>query len=74
MICPNKFTPLDKSILGKVGHLMMDPGSEISLVQLRETTAKNFVDVGEFIFALDTLFALGKVELDGSRGVISYVE
>lgn len=73
MIYPNKFTPLGKSMVGKMSHLMMEKGTEISLTQLMENTARYFIDVGEFILALDTLFALGKIELDEVSEVVRYV-
>lgn len=74
MICPDKFTSIDNSIVGKCTKLLMDVGTQISVSQLRADTAKHFPDVAEFILALDTLFALGKIDFDESTGLISYVD
>lgn len=73
MITPNKFIPLDKSIIGKMGCLLIDDLDEISVTELMELKKKNFSDIGEFILALDTLYALGKIELDDGRKVVKYV-
>jgi len=73
MIVPSKFTSLDQSILGKLSHLIVDDVDEISLMELLELRLKKFSDIGEFIMALDTLFVLGRVEIDEKRGVLKYV-
>jgi hypothetical protein len=73
MITPNKFLPLDKSIIGKMSCLILDDIDEILVTELMHMKVKKFSDVGEFILALDALHALGKVELDEDRRVIRYV-
>ena len=73
MIAPNKFTHLDKSILGKLSHLIVEEVDEISLPELLDMKLRKFTDVGEFILALDTLFILGRIEMD-DEGVIKYVD
>ena len=72
MITPNKFIPLDKSILGKLSNLIVDDIDEITLLELLDLRLRKFSDVGEFILALDTLFILGRIEMD-EHGVIRYV-
>lgn len=72
MIVPNKFTPLDKSILGKLSNLILENIDEISLSELLKMKLSKFTDVGEFILALDTLFVLGKIEIS-ENGIIKYV-
>lgn len=73
MIVPNKVTSLDESILGKVCNLIVDDMKEISIADLMELRLKKFVDVGEFILALDVLYSLGRIELDETRGLVRYV-
>jgi len=73
MITPNKFLPLDKSIIGKMSCLLIEGVNEIPVTELMHLKIKKFSDVGEFILALDTLHALGKIELDENRKVIKYV-
>ncbi len=74
MICPDKFTSIDSSIIGKATNLLMDVGTQITVEKLRAGTSKHFPDVAEFILALDTLFALGKIEFDTTTGMITYVD
>ena len=73
MITPNKFTSLDKSIIGKVDCLLLEGVEKITVSELKKLTARKFVDVGEFLLGLDTLFILGRIELDEKNGVIKYV-
>lgn len=74
MICPDKFTSIDDSIIGKSTKLLMDVGTQTTVGQLRAETAKQLPDVAEFILALDTLFALDKIDFDESTGIITYVD
>ena len=74
MICPDKFTSIDESIVGKSTKLLINVGKQITVEQLRSETAKQFPDIADFILALDTLFALGKINLDESTEVITYVD
>ncbi len=73
MICPDKFTSIDNSIIGKSTKLIMDIGTQTTVGQLRAETAKQFPDVSEFILALDTLLTLGEIDFDESTGIITYV-
>lgn len=73
MIVPNKFIPLDKSILSKLNYLMLEDVEEISISELMQATNRKFTDIGEFIVALDVLFVLGKIELDKDKEIIRYV-
>jgi hypothetical protein len=73
MIVPNKITSLDNSIIGKMTCLLIDDVNEISISELMNLRLRKFVDIGEFILALDTLYSLGKIDLDEKRGVINYV-
>jgi len=72
MIVPNKFTPLDGSILGKMSHLIVEEVNEISLLELLDMRLRKFTDVGEFVLALDVLFILGRIEMN-DKGIITYV-
>lgn len=73
MIYPDKFTSLDRSVMGKSTHLLRDPGTQITISRLRTEALRAFPDVTEFILALDVLFSLEKIELDDSGEVITYV-
>ncbi|QYX67066.1 hypothetical protein K2227_22080 (plasmid) [Shewanella putrefaciens] len=73
MSFPNKFTSFDKSILAKISMLIIDGTNSISLSELIEVRLEKFVDISEFMLALDILYVLGKVEFDENQGVINYV-
>lgn len=73
MITPNKMISLDQSILGKLSHLILDDVDEITVSELFDLRARKFSDVGEFVLALDVLFALGRIEIDDNQGVLRYV-
>ena len=70
---PNKFTSFDKSILAKISVLILDGIDSISLSELIEMRLDKFEDISEFMLALDVLYALGKIELEESQGMIKYV-
>ncbi|MEH6835932.1 MULTISPECIES: ABC-three component system middle component 7 [Falsihalocynthiibacter] len=74
MICPDKFTSIDNSIVGQSTKLLMEVGAQVTVGQLRSETVKQFPDVADFILALDTLFALGKIDFNESTGIITYVD
>ena len=74
MIVPNKFTSLDKSVMGKINHLLLDDRSEISISELINLKLSKFTDVGELILALDVLYILEKIEIDYQQKVIKYVD
>ncbi|WP_026480211.1 ABC-three component system middle component 7 [Ahrensia sp. 13_GOM-1096m] len=74
MICPDKFTSIDNSILGKSTKLLMEVGTQVTVGQLRSETEKFFPNVSDFILALDTLFALGKIDFNESTGMLTYVD
>lgn len=72
MITPNKMISLDGSILGKISHLILEDVEEISIGDLLDMKLRKFSDIGEFVLALDVLFALGRIDIDENRGIIHY--
>jgi len=73
MSLPSKFTTFDQSILAKISFLILDETECIELSELVKLKHSKFVDISEFMLALDVLYALGKIELDESKGLIIYV-
>ncbi|MFT6909654.1 MAG: hypothetical protein ACJAS1_006377 [Oleiphilaceae bacterium] len=73
MSFPSKFTNFDGSILAKISMLLLDGVETISLSELIRIRLDKFEDISEFMLALDVLFALNKIELEGDNGVIKYV-
>ena len=72
MIVPSKFIPFSQSILGKLHHLNLHLG-EIAIGELYDSVHAHFDDVSEFIYALDVLFLLHKIEVDYEKGTVKYV-
>lgn len=70
---PSKFTSFDSSILAKINVLILDDVDAISLSELINIRLGDFEDISEFMFALDVLFVLEKIELDKDKGVVKYV-
>jgi len=64
MIVPSKFTSFDNSVISRFPCLLEALTREISVYDLYKETESNFEDIGEFILALDSLFVLGRIELD----------
>ncbi|EDL59528.1 ABC-three component system middle component 7 [Gimesia maris] len=64
MIVPNKFTSLDQSLLSQLPSILEKLENEVTVYELYQKTQKDFEDIGEFILALDSLFVLGRIELD----------
>lgn len=73
MSFPSKFTRFDNSILARFSNLIIDNYESIELSELITLRLSKFEDIGEFMLALDVLFVLGKIELDESKGIVSYV-
>lgn len=73
MSFPSKFTRFDQSILAKISLLILDDTEYIELSELIKLRLSKFVDISEFILALDVLYALGEIELDESKELIKYV-
>jgi len=70
MIVPSKFTPFNKSILSRLPAVLEALTEEIKVFDLFKETESNFEDIGEFILAIDSLFVLGRIELEKEKGVI----
>lgn len=74
MRLPNKVTPYKKSIIARFPDILLClEQREMSPRELFEYTTAGKKDMGDFLSALDCLFALGEVGLDEERGVLYYV-
>ena len=71
---PNKVLPVAESILPKL-PLILEKLREnnYSILSLYEDTQEKFNDVNEFIFALDVLFVLDKIEFIEGLKELKYV-
>ena len=74
MRLPNKVTPYASSVVSRFPDIL-DALQErnMSPKELFELTTSGKKDMGDFLSALDCLFALGKVELIEEGGFLRYV-
>lgn len=74
MRLPNKVTPYSNSVISRFPDIL-DALQErdMSPKELFELTTSGKKDMGDFLSALDCLFALGKIELIEEGGLLHYV-
>ncbi|MDQ1925161.1 ABC-three component system middle component 7 [Massilia pseudoviolaceinigra] len=73
MITPSKFISFKQSIIGKIYHLHIDRKS-IGIRELFVLVGEKFDGLDEFIYALDVLYVLNTIDIDFSKGLITYVD
>lgn len=74
MLTPSKFTTFDESVLGKLPALLNEGIKEEPLLSAYERTKHIFGDTGEFMYAIDTLYILGKATINFDSGIINYAD
>lgn len=74
MITPNKVISLKESALGRLSVLLKEEGREKDLVSLYRHVARNFESLDQFLLALDTLFILGRIEVDPQTRIVTYAD
>ena len=73
MITPNKFISFDQSVLSKLETILNLGSDEIEIGRLYDITSKKFDGVDQFIYAIDILYVLGRIEVDFSTRTVKYV-
>jgi hypothetical protein len=73
MITPSKFIPFKQSIIGKIHYLRINKKA-ISIHELYADVGDKFGGLDEFIYAIDVLYVLNKLNVDFSKGLITYVD
>lgn len=72
MRLPNKVISYKESVFPKmISVLKVVNEGDLSVGKLYKKTAKDVGDVKDFIEVLDCLYALGKIDYDERRGVIT---
>jgi hypothetical protein len=75
MRLPNKVTPYANSVIARFPDILEALMQEdMSPKELFELTTSGKKDMGDFLSALDCLFALGKIELIEEGRVLRYVD
>ena len=70
MITPSKTIPFKDSIAFKMMFILDEHFEEISLVELYKNTKRKFLGLDEFIYALDALYVLGRIDIDVELGKV----
>ena len=73
MIIPSKFIPLKDSVIGKLAYLFVE-AKQIGVHDLYEAVSEKFDGVDQFMYALDVLYVLNKIDIDFEKGVVVYVD
>jgi hypothetical protein len=75
MNLPNKVTPYADSVIAKFPIILTALEKQcLSPKELLDETRRHFASIGEYISALDCLYALGKIQLDEEKEVLRYAE
>ncbi|MCM2570565.1 MULTISPECIES: ABC-three component system middle component 7 [Alcaligenaceae] len=73
MITPNKFISFDQSVLAKLPAMLVDEKT-ISIHDLYTKVSNAFENVDEFMYALDVLYILNKVNVDFDLKTVTYAD
>ena len=75
MRLPNKLYSYEESTLSKFPRVLRAlRDSDSGVTELYERIKKSVPDVSEYMEILDSLYALGKIDIDDKEAVLRYVE
>lgn len=74
MITPNKVLSLDESALGRLAVIMRQSQKATDLVALYHSVADHFESIDQFLFALDILFVVGRIDVNLATRTVTYAE
>lgn len=72
MLVPSKFTKLEESTIFKMHAILAKKEAGETIAQVLTKTRDQFLDVSEFLAAMDVLFFLGYLDVQDETGVIEY--
>jgi len=70
MITPSKTISFKESVAFKMTYILDVDFDEISLIDLYKLTKKKFGGIEEFIYSIDALYVLGKIDMDLEIGKV----
>lgn len=73
MITPSKFIPLKDSAIGKLSYLRIGV-KQIGVHDLYISVADKFDGVDQFMYTLDVLYVLNKINIDFQKGIVVYAD
>lgn len=78
MLYPNKTTQFESSIIYKMLHILEYLNKknidEIEIKPLYAQLKSKYKNIDEFIYSLDILYALDKIELNPEKDIITHVK
>ncbi len=74
MITPNKVLSLRESALGRVALIMQQNQKSVDLVALYRSVADDFESIDQFLFALDILFVVGRIDVNLTTRSVKYAD
>jgi hypothetical protein len=74
VITPNKAITLDQSTMSRLAVILRVGSDPIDVVSLFHSVDSQFESIDQFLVTLDTLFVLGKVQVDFRTRILSYVD
>lgn len=69
MITPNKFTPFEESTLSKIPIILKNLAKATPISDLYAATEKYFSGIDQFMYTIDVLYALDRIQL-GENGMV----
>jgi hypothetical protein len=73
MIYPNKHITFEESIIFKMLSILeLKKGKEESIRELYQRVSQKFTNIDEFIYALDVLYLLDKIDINFEKETIIY--
>ena len=69
MITPNKFTSFEESTLSKIPILLSNLSKATPISDLYVATEKHFSGIDQFMYTIDVLYALDRIQLD-EKGMV----
>lgn len=73
MIMPNKFISFEKSVLSKLEVILNEGDEDIEIYELYKITQRNFNGIDQYLYALDVLYVLGRIDIDLQTRTVRYV-
>lgn len=74
MIVPNKFISFDSSILRKIEVILGASSQEVALTELYKKTERHFDGIDQFLFTMDVLHVLGRIDIDFVTKTVKYAD
>jgi hypothetical protein len=72
MITPNKFTSFEASAISRLPLILENLQTPLLVSQLYTKTENEFASIDQFMYAIDVLYTLGRIELT-KEGVVKNV-